>query len=411
MGGRRPRGGGGRAAGVRAAAAVGRDVRTDSDSRAAALRITGGTNRRLRVFAVTQIAASFVLLAGASMLLEDAARAAGGADRIRHAARAGDQRAGHVLRKDAGSDRRRSTRKPSAASRNCPAWTRVAVGTLVPWRDAAISVPASSSRAKATSAAPGEEDPRARFRDVSPGFFAALGVPIIAGRDFNDADRRDAEPVVIVSQSLAQRMFPNQDAVNRHLMWTDPVMKFIDISTGAAPHRRSRGRHRRRERRAGQGDDGVSPVLTQQFGWAARLFVHAQRESVRAGGADHQHHPQHFGRSAGGARRHAGRRARRSAGAGPAEHAGVRRVRGGGAGDRGGRCRRRAGVFGERADARIRHPAGHRIAAAAPADGRDRGGRGHGGIGVVAGAVGGYGPGDVWRQATFQECGCRMRCR
>ena len=27
-------------------------------------------------------------------------------------------------------------------------------------------------------------------------------------------------------------MFPNQDALNRHLMWTDPVMKFIDVSTG-----------------------------------------------------------------------------------------------------------------------------------------------------------------------------------
>jgi putative ABC transport system permease protein len=40
---------------------------------------------------------------------------------------------------------------------------------------------------------------------------------------------------VIVSQSLAQRMFPNQDAVNRHLMWTDPVLKFIGIS--AQPRR------------------------------------------------------------------------------------------------------------------------------------------------------------------------------
>jgi hypothetical protein len=78
----------------------------------------------------------------------------------------------------------------------------------------------------------GEEDPRARFRTISPGFFAALGVPIIAGRDFTDADRSGAEQVVIVSQSLAQRMFPNQDALNRHFMWTDPVMKFVDVSTG-----------------------------------------------------------------------------------------------------------------------------------------------------------------------------------
>ena len=55
-------------------------------------------------------------------------------------------------------------------------------------------------------------------------------MPIIAGRDFNDADRRTGEPVVIVSQSLAKRMFPTQDAVNRRLLWTDPVMKFIGVS-------------------------------------------------------------------------------------------------------------------------------------------------------------------------------------
>jgi hypothetical protein len=70
---------------------------------------------------------------------------------------------------------------------------------------------------------------------IPRGFFASLGVPIIAGRDFSDADRRGGERVVIVSQSLAQRMFPNQDAVNRHMMWTDQVMKFIEFSPAPRP--------------------------------------------------------------------------------------------------------------------------------------------------------------------------------
>jgi ABC-type antimicrobial peptide transport system permease subunit len=61
------------------------------------------------------------------------------------------------------------------------------------------------------------------MRMVGPGFFAVLGVPILAGRDITDDDRRGREPVVIVSQSLAQRLFPNGDAVNRHFTWTDPV--------------------------------------------------------------------------------------------------------------------------------------------------------------------------------------------
>src|SRR5207244_5283818 len=72
-------------------------------------------------------------------------------------------------------------------------------------------------------------NPRASYRIVSPGFFTALGVPLLAGRDFNDADRADGELVVIVSQSVAQRLFPNGDAVNRRLRWTDPIMAFTGI--------------------------------------------------------------------------------------------------------------------------------------------------------------------------------------
>ena len=71
-----------------------------------------------------------------------------------------------------------------------PGVERVAVGTIVPWRDAGTFGPGFQFSAEGYAKANGEEDPRARFRTVSPGFFAALGVPIIAGRDFNDADRK-----------------------------------------------------------------------------------------------------------------------------------------------------------------------------------------------------------------------------
>jgi len=50
--------------------------------------------------------------------------------------------------------------------------------------------------------------PAPHFRLISPGYFAALGVPIIAGRDFNDLDGQSEEPVAIVSETLARRMFP-----------------------------------------------------------------------------------------------------------------------------------------------------------------------------------------------------------
>ncbi len=179
------------------------------------VRITGSTNRRLRVFAMTQIAASFVLLAGAGMLVKtllalqstdtgfDLHRVLAVNVPVMSYGRTPDQVVDFY--KEA---IRRITELPGV--------DRVALGTATPWRDAGELGFGLEFTADGHVRAPGEDNPRARFRTISPGFFAALGVPLIAGRDFNDADRRGSEPVVIVSQSLAQRMFPNQDAVNRH---------------------------------------------------------------------------------------------------------------------------------------------------------------------------------------------------
>jgi putative ABC transport system permease protein len=193
------------------------------------VRITTGTNRRLRVFAVTQIAASFVLLAGAGMLLTTlmALQSTRTGFNMRTLLAVNvpvvyDNRTPAQIAQFYKEAIRRITELPGVE--------RVAIGTVVPWRDAGAWFSAQFT-AEGYQKADGEEDPRAKFRTVSPGFFSALGVPLLAGRDFNEADRGDSEKVVIVSQSLAQRMFPTQEAVNRRLLWTDPVMKFIDVDT------------------------------------------------------------------------------------------------------------------------------------------------------------------------------------
>src|SRR5690606_17354136 len=111
-----------------------------------------------------------------------------------------------------------------------PGVERAAVGTTVPWRDAGNFGPGFQFTVEGYAKADGEEDPRGRFRTISPGFFASLGVPLVAGRDFNALDNGDAERVVIVSESLARRMFGTRDVVNRHMRWTDPVMAFIGMS-------------------------------------------------------------------------------------------------------------------------------------------------------------------------------------
>jgi putative ABC transport system permease protein len=195
------------------------------------VRITGSTSRRLRIFAVTQIAASFMLLAGASMLIKTLLTLQAtqtGFDMHRVLAMNVP-----VMSYGKSSDQIINFyREVIRRINELPGVDRVALGTIVPWRDAGSFGPGFSFSGEGHVKSDREEDPRAMLRVVSPSFFAALGVPIVAGRDFDDNDRRGGEPVVIVSQSVAQRMFPGQDPINRHIMWTDPVMDFVYINKG-----------------------------------------------------------------------------------------------------------------------------------------------------------------------------------
>jgi predicted permease len=235
------------------------------------VRITPGTNRRLRMFATTQIACSFVLLAGAAMLLTTLVV-------LQTAATGYNMR--QVLVFDIPSSAtglggaqvitfyEEATRRIG----ELPGVEGVAVGSVVPWRDAGASGFNILFTVEGYKPANGEEDPRARFRIVTPGFFSVLGVPLLAGRDFTDNDRAGGEPVSIVSQSVAQRLFPNGDALNRKLWFTDPTAALYGMSIP----RRIVGVV------ADVDDENVvrGPAMTiyqpvRQIGLAGRLFVHA----------------------------------------------------------------------------------------------------------------------------------------
>jgi predicted permease len=238
------------------------------------LRISGGTRRQLNVFAVLQVAASFVLVTGAVMLLRTFLAL--------QAASPGFETS-RVLVVDV----------PVTAFGNSPDQTRafyrdlrerisalpgveqVAVGSAAPWRDAG-QLGGGNLAFEIEGAQRGDLNtaPRARSRSVSPGYFAALGVPLTAGRDFTVDDRSDAEQVVIVSESIAKQLLPGREAVNRRMFWTDPILKFVGVSAdprrivGVVPD---------------IDDEHVvpSPTMTvyqpfeQRIG-GGRLFVHAQ---------------------------------------------------------------------------------------------------------------------------------------
>jgi len=179
------------------------------------LRMTPGTKRRLRILATMQIACSFVLLAGAGTLLATL-------NALQTANTGYDMR--QVLAIDVppsatgvgGTANLAFFQEATRRIGELPGVEGVASGMIVPWRDRNPGLKFQFAF-EGYQPANGEENPTCRFRPVSPRFFAVLGVPVLAGRDFTDADRDDTEQVAIVSQSVAQRLFPNGQAVNRHV--------------------------------------------------------------------------------------------------------------------------------------------------------------------------------------------------
>jgi putative ABC transport system permease protein len=231
------------------------------------VRITPSTSRRLRMFATTQIAFSFVLLVGAGMLLATLVT-------LQTVNTGYNMR--QVLAFDVpspatglgGAKAIDFYQRATEGVGQLPGVEGVAVGSSVPWRDAGSLGPGFRFTVEGYKPADGEDDPTARLRLAGPRFFAVLGVPLLAGRDFTDDDG-DGEPVSIVSQSLAQRLFPNGEAVNRHLWWTDPYF-------GKPEPRRIVGVV------ADVDDENLvpAPALTiympvRQVGYGGRMFVRA----------------------------------------------------------------------------------------------------------------------------------------
>jgi putative ABC transport system permease protein len=243
-------------------------------SLSSSVRVSGGSSRRLGIFAVTQITASFLLLAGAGALVKTLL--------VLEKTQPPFETA-HVLAVNlpvmaegkTPNQVRDFYNEVSRRVSTLPGVQHVSSGFGVPWRDGralSISFTFSVEGARRENS----EDLRARFRSISPGFFETLGVPIVEGRDFRDTDRDGAERVVIISRSVAQRLFPGREAVDRHLQWTDGVMKFIGISTeprriiGVVPD---------------VDDENIipQPAMTvyqpsAQEGFNGRLFVRAQND-------------------------------------------------------------------------------------------------------------------------------------
>jgi predicted permease len=95
------------------------------------------------------------------------------------------------------------------------------VGALPGIQSAALCIrafPASGMQAGAWLEGQSPQDRVASTNLVSLGFFETLGMPILAGRGFTNADRANTPPVVIVNETMARRLFPDSNAVGKRLV-------------------------------------------------------------------------------------------------------------------------------------------------------------------------------------------------
>jgi putative ABC transport system permease protein len=75
-------------------------------------------------------------------------------------------------------------------------------------------------------APPPDQRPMALTRSVAPDYFRAMGIPLVAGREFTDADTNQSPAVAVIDQALARRFFPGASPLGGRLAldWSPPVV-------------------------------------------------------------------------------------------------------------------------------------------------------------------------------------------
>ena len=103
--------------------------------------------------------------------------------------------------------------------RNVPGVSSAALVDSVPFgNDGGMSSFYIQGRPRATN----DPGPHGSIRQISPGYFSTLRIPVLQGRDFTDEDRQSTEQVAIVDEVLARQYWPGQSALGQHIAFNDP---------------------------------------------------------------------------------------------------------------------------------------------------------------------------------------------
>jgi putative ABC transport system permease protein len=107
-----------------------------------------------------------------------------------------------------------------------PGISAVGVGLSVPLRPNPMAL---EIKAEGRPVPPGQAIPMAEYRTATPELFDAIGMKMLAGRNFTATDRAEAGRVAILNQTLAKRLFGNDDPIGRRVAWTGQVLSAIGM--------------------------------------------------------------------------------------------------------------------------------------------------------------------------------------
>jgi putative ABC transport system permease protein len=108
-----------------------------------------------------------------------------------------------------------------------PGVQSVGLGSTMPLRSAGITL---DIKAETRPLAPGEAQPHAEYRTANPDYFQASAIPLLKGRAFTDNDDATSAKVVVLNETMAERLFGDKDPIGQRVAWTGDVLRFIGMS-------------------------------------------------------------------------------------------------------------------------------------------------------------------------------------
>jgi predicted permease len=112
--------------------------------------------------------------------------------------------------------------------KNIPGVTEAAFADLIPFAPGGGS---ASFVIKGRPAEPNSPGPHGNVRAISPGYFAALQIPLLRGRAFVSEDRLKTEQVAVIDETLAHQYWPNEDPIGQHISFggNSPLMTIVGL--------------------------------------------------------------------------------------------------------------------------------------------------------------------------------------